>query len=168
MASARVLLRVVAVAVASWLAYQLMPPPVADVVIWPYAACLVLGAALVYPAVRRHGTSAGAAASAALVVPALWLAKELHRVSAVYPPAQTAYYALNPLSLGVFCAAGVEMALAELLVGPRGRRALAGWPGAVLAGVALLAIAAAWVGHDSGGRDIFYDYVALYRKLFSG
>jgi hypothetical protein len=89
-------------------------------------------------------------------------------VTAVFSPAEALYYALNPLSLGVFCAAGVQMAVAELWLRAPGERLRPLWPTALLGGVALLAFGAWLVGGDSGGRDIFYGYIAVYRVLFPG
>jgi len=59
----------------------------------------------------------------------------------------------------------LQMAVAELALA-RARHTRARGPLAVLAAVAALAAAAAWVGHDNGGREIFYAYVALHGRLF--
>jgi hypothetical protein len=154
----------------AWLVYQHGAPRVAERALFVYAGCLLLGPSLAYGLLRRGGSAPGPSAAIALAIPGLWLAKELWRVSAVHPLAESLYYALNPISLGVLCAAAVPMALVE--IGMRRRREGAwrpgGWPGATLAGFALLAGAAAAIGHDSGGRDIFYTYLALYRTLFAG
>jgi hypothetical protein len=157
-------------AAGSWLVYEHASPRVADLAIVPYAFCLVLGPALVYPAVRRGGGSAGAAAAWALLVPALWLAKEMARVTAVFSVAEALYYAMNPIALGLYAAAALQMAVAELAIrrARAGAWRFAGWPAATLATLAVLGAAATAVGADSGGRDIFYGYVALYRALFAG
>lgn len=154
----------------SWAGYQLAPPALAELVIAPYAVCLLLGAALVYPAARAHGAGPRAGIAWGLVLPLLWLAKEFYRVTAVFSPGETLYYALNPISLGVFAAAATEMALAELIITRRrtGDWRLAGGAGLTLMGIALLALAVAVVGRESGGREIFYAYIALYRALFPG
>jgi hypothetical protein len=134
-----------------------------------YAVCLLAGPCLTYAALRRTDGDAGRAAAFALGIPLLWLAKELHRVTGVHPPLESLYYALNPVSVGVFGAAVVPMALVEVARRRgRGVRRLAGWPGVTLGVFVALAVAAAIVGHDNGGREIFYGYVALYRWLFAG
>jgi hypothetical protein len=153
----------------AWLLYQHGTPALAERVLFVYAGCLLLGPSLVYGILRGAGSSPGRSTAIALAVPVLWLAKELWRVSAAHPWLEALYYALNPISLGVFCAAGVPMALLEIALRRwrEGAWRLGGWPGATLAGFLLLAGAAAAVGRDSGGRDIFYAYVALYRVLFA-
>jgi hypothetical protein len=155
--------------VLSWWLYQHRSPAVAGRVIVVYTACLLAGPCLIYAALRRRDGGAGRAAAFALGVPLLWLAKELYRVTGVHPPLESLYYALNPISVGVFCAALVPMALVEVARRPGpGARRLAGWPGVTLGVFAALAVGAAAVGHDNGGREIFYGYVALYRWLFAG
>jgi hypothetical protein len=157
-------------AVGSWWLYNHASAAVANRVIFVYAACLLAGPGIVYAVLRRADASSRRSALWALGVPMLWLAKEIHRVSAVHPFLESLYYGLNPFSLGVFCAAAVPTALIE--IGLRRRRAgawrLGGWPGVTLAIFVLLAAAAAAVGHGSGGREIFYAYVRLHRFLFAG
>jgi hypothetical protein len=165
-----VVLAVYGLGVSSWWLYQHGSPVLAHRIFALYAGCLVVGPALAYAALRHGGSGAGTAALCALGVPVLWLAKELHRVTAVHPLLESLYYALNPVSVGVFGAAAVPMALVEIGWRRRrlGRWRPAGWPGVVLAAFALLAVVAGVVGHDSGGREIFYAYVAFYRVLFGG
>ncbi len=151
----------------SWAVYQSAPPRIAELAIVPYTACLIFGAGLAYPAARRAGAGTAGALLAGLAIPTLWLGKEMVRVTAVFPAGQALYYALNPLSVGIFVAAWSQMAVAELCL-QRRSGARAGWPVAVLLGVAALAAAAWVVGHDSGGRDLFYGYIAGYRRLFPG
>jgi len=161
---------VFALGVCAWLLYQHGSPEVADRVIFAYAAVLLVGPGLVYAVLRCDGASSRRSALVALGIPGLWLAKELWRTSAVHPLAETLYYALNPIALGVYSAALVPMALVEVGLRRRceGVWRPGGWPGAVLAAFALLAAAAAAVGANSGGRQIFYDYVAVYRAIFAG
>jgi hypothetical protein len=161
---------VVALGGAAWAAFNLAPPAVADVAIVPYAVILLLGPVFVYSRSRRAGSAGRGALALAMIVPVLWLAKELWRVSGVFPIAQTAYYAFSPISMGVFCAAAGSIAIAEIVLrraGGEGLR-LRGAPGVTLGVILLLAIGAAAVGYESGGREIFYGYIALYGKLFPG
>ena len=155
-----------ALAVGAWWTYNHAGRTLAEIAIVPYALCLVLGATPVYAALRsRRG--AATAASAALVLPLLWLVKEMQRVAAVFGPGPALYYALNPLSVGLFCGVALQLAGVELVRRRRrGEGGLGGWPGVVLGGIALLALGAWLVGRDSGGRDLFYGYVAVYRALF--
>jgi hypothetical protein len=153
----------------SWALYNGAPASVANTVIVVYAACLLVGPSLVYAVLRRGGSRMRHAAAAGLGLPLLWLFKELVRVTAVHPFLESLYYALNPVSVGVFSAALVPMALVEVERRRReGRLHLEGWPGIVLGVFVLLAVTAAVVGYDNGGREIFYAYVALYRILFVG
>ena len=154
-------LALLAVAAASFALYRTAPRAVAEAAIVSYAACLVLGASWVYPRLRRDGASIRAAVAASLLLPVAWLLKEALRVTAVFTPAETLYYALNPISLGVFTAAACQMAAWELAVGSARRGPLLVL-GVVLAAAGILALMAA----DSGGREIFYGYIAGYRLLF--
>jgi hypothetical protein len=49
-----------------------------------------------------------------------------------------------------------------------GRWHWTGAPGLVVIGIVRLGAALALFGADSGGREIFYGYIALYRRLFGG
>jgi hypothetical protein len=150
-----------AVAAASFAVYQTAGRAVAEIAIVPYAACLVLGASWVYPRLRRRGAGIRAAVAASLLLPFVWLAKEAVRVSAVFGPAETLYYAFNPISLGVFSAAALQMAVWELAVGQARRGPLV-----VLGVLAAAALASYGIAADSGGRELFYGYIAGYRWLF--
>lgn len=162
-------LGVLVVALAGFGIYNHAPPAVADVAIFPYAIALVLGPAVVYPALRVRGAPAGRAGAAALFVPLLWLVKECVRVSAVHGVAESVYYAFNPLCLGLFVGAALQMAIAELVLRRvrNGRWRLGGAPGWVIGGVAALAGAFAAVAVHDGPDVVFYAYIALYRWLFS-
>ncbi|MGI9592100.1 MAG: hypothetical protein ACR2P8_12080 [Myxococcota bacterium] len=154
-------LALLALAAASFALYQTAPRAIAELAILPYATCLVFGASFVYPRLRLRGATAGASIAASLLLPCVWLLKEAARVSAVFGPGETLFYAFNPISLGVFAAAAFQMAGWELAVG-RARRT----PTLVLAGL-VGAAAAVWIATgDSGGRDLFYGYIAAYRALF--
>jgi hypothetical protein len=159
---------VLAVTVTSFTLYNNAPPAAANRLIVPYLGSLVLGPSLVYPWSRWRGAGAGRAALAALLVPFLWLVKEVHRVSEVFSLGEGLYYALNPLALGLFAAAALQMALTELLW----RRArLRRWdlvsaPGLTLAAILLLAGSFAMATRGSGARAVFYAYIAVYRRLF--
>lgn len=161
---------VVAATAAGFLATDFGPPAVATWTAIPYALALVLGPGYAYTVSRRAGAAGAPAAVAGLAAPLLWLLKEMYRVSAVFGPAPTLFYALNPVSAGLFTFAALQMAGVELVLHRRrtGRFSLFSGPGAILAGVALLAAAAFAFGRGNGGREIFYGYIALYRWLFGG
>lgn len=163
-------LLVLALAAGSWAAYQRGPRAVAEIAIFPYAASLVLGPSLVYPWLRRAGAGTGRAVAASLIVPALWLLKECYRVAGVFSTAEALYYASNPLSLGLLTGCALQMALGELCLerARGGRWRLASGAGLVVAAVLVLAGAFVLVAGDSGGRDLFYAWIALYRRLFPG
>ena len=152
---------VLALAAASFVVYQTAPRALAELAIVPYAACLVFGASYVYPRMRARGARAGACIAGSLLLPAVWLVKEGVRVSAVFGPGETLYYALNPISLGVFAAAAFQMAAWELVVGTARTT-----PALVLGGLIAAAVAVGIATGDSGGRDFFYGYIAVYRALF--
>jgi hypothetical protein len=155
------------VAVASCAVYDRAPPAVANFAILPYATCLVLAPALLYPWLRRRGAGKGTAAAGSLVMLAAWLAKELWQVSAAFPPLDSLFYALNPVCLGLLVAALLQMALAELVLRWR-RGAPARGPALLAAAILLLASGVGLAARGSGGREIFYAYVALYARLFGG
>jgi hypothetical protein len=159
---------VLGLAAMSFALYQTASPAVASVAIVPYAASLLLGPSLVYPWLRGAGASGGRAVAASLLVPALWLLKEGYRVTAVFSIREAVYYAFNPISLGLFAAAAVQMALAELLRrrAHSGRLEWASGPAAVLAAILVLGLVFAVAARGSGGREVFYAYIALYRHLF--
>jgi hypothetical protein len=159
---------VVVVAGASFAAYQTAPPAVANAVAIVYAASLVLGPACVYPWTRRRGAAPAVAAALSLAVPLLWLGKECWAVGGVFGPAEALYYAANPLALGLIVGAGLQMALAELLLrrADSGRWQLANGAGLVLAAIALLAGAYGVAAARYDPTVIFWAYIALYRRLF--
>jgi hypothetical protein len=156
------------VAATSFLLYNAASPSIANVAIFPYAASLVLGPSLVYAWLRRDGASIRAAVCAALVLPFLWLVKEGYRVTAVFSVGEAVYYAFNPLSLGLFTAAAFQMASAELLLrrARRGRWELATGPALTLLAIVSAVAVFAILARESGGREVFYAYITLYRHLF--
>ncbi|UCE87587.1 MAG: hypothetical protein JSU66_07695, partial [Deltaproteobacteria bacterium] len=117
---------------------------------------------------RWKRASIGAAVAASLVVPILWLAKEGYRMTAVFSVPEAVDYAANPLSLGLFGAAALQMAAAERFVrrARTGRWGSSGGPTFTLVAILALGIAAGVMTRGSGGREIFYVYIALDRTLF--
>lgn len=158
---------VLAVAAGSCAAYDAAPPAVADVVILPYAACLLLAPAWLFPWLRLRGAGLGGAAAGALVVFAAWLAKELWALSAVYSVGETLFYALGPVPLGLLAMALFQMAVAELVLRRRAGRPAAG-PALAVTALLVAGGLVAWLARGSGGREIFYGYVALHARLFGG
>ncbi len=168
-AALRPALLLLAVAAASFATYQLAPPAVAGRVIYLYAACLALGPSLVYPLARRRGATPGRALAGSLLVPCAWILKEGWRVSAVFSAPEAAYYALNPMALGLYQAVALQVALIELGLRRPWRRgwAAARGPLAALAAVLLFAAGLGWVGRGSGGSEIFYRYSEIHGWLFA-
>jgi hypothetical protein len=158
------------VAAASYILYNTAPAAVANVAIVPYAATLLLGPTLIYPSMRTADAPIASAVRASLWTPALWVAKECWAASKVFTPAETAYYALNPLALGLLVAAATQMALCELVLrllrGPKIR--LASGPLPILLVVACLAAGYVAAARGHGETFVFYAYIDLYRRLFGG
>lgn len=141
---------------------------VATVVMPLYAAILVLGAAAVYPAMRRRGAGVGVATAGALAVPLLWIAKECWAMSRLYTAAEAAYYALNPVALGLVAAAAVQMAAAELILRRRrtGRWSFRNGAGLALGAVAIAGVLVAFAVRRVGSTAVFWAYVQGHRRLF--
>ncbi len=154
-----------AVAVGSCSLYEAGPPAVANAAFLPYAALLLLAPALVHPWLRSHGVAVAPAAAASLSLAVGWLAKELWAVSAVYPIAETLFFALNPVPLGLLLASTFQIAVAELWIRSRSGAPRRG-PAAVVGAILLLGALVAVAARGSGGREIFYAYVALHAHLF--
>ena len=89
-------------------------------------------------------------------------------MSRLYTPGEAAYYALNPVALGVLTAAAVQMAAAELVLRRlRTRRwSFRNGAGLLLVGVALGAGLVALATRRSGPTAVFWTYVAGHRRLF--
>lgn len=158
----------VLLAVTTWALYQSAAPWVANFSVFPYALSLVLGPSFVYPLMRRDGASMRLAVAGCCGVPLLWLAKEIWRVTGVFSAGEAAYYALNPLALGLYTALAFQIALWELLLRRRrsGRWQLASGPALTLLAILLLAGTFALAARGSGGREVFYAYIEGYRLLF--
>jgi len=143
---------------------------VAEVVIFPYAASLALAPAFLYPWLRSRGAGAGATVAGSLCVYLAWLLKEGVRIERLYGLGGAAYYALNPLSLGIALLLVLQMALAEILVRRRreGGWRLGGGPAWALGAVALIGGGMAAVALGSAPQELFYTYVQGYELLFGG
>jgi hypothetical protein len=154
-----------ALGVASFAVYAVAPGRIADRAAVPYALALGLAPALAWAWMRACGARAGEAAWGAGLLPGLWLAKELWRTSGVYPLAETLFFLLNPVCLGVVGLAVFEASAAEWAWARwRGRRAPTAAVLPVVAGL-LVAAAAGLAGGDRL-RALFYAYVDLHRALF--
>ncbi|GIW42547.1 MAG: hypothetical protein KatS3mg076_3124 [Candidatus Binatia bacterium] len=156
------------IAAASFVAYNLSPPWLANRVVFVYAATLVLGPSFVYPWARARGRSGPESVAWAFLVPAAWVAKECLHVGLYFPPPEALYYALNPLVMGLFTAAAVQIAASELLWRRfrRGRWEWAPVPVGTLLAVAVASAAYAFVARRHGVTAIFYLYIEGYRRLF--
>lgn len=162
-------LALLAVVVGSWVVSQTAPPQVAEWALLPYALGLVLGPSGVYPLLRRSGARERGAALAALLVPFFWLLKECRRVAAVHGVAESLYYALNPLAVGLFAFAALQMAIAEIALrrggGLPSGKGLRG-PLAVVGGFVAMVLAFAVFARLYGVQSIFYAWVALHARIF--
>jgi hypothetical protein len=140
----------------------------ASLALVPYVASLLLGAAAVYPAMRRRGAGIAVAAVGGFVVPILWIAKECWAMARLYTPGEAAYYALNPVALGLVTAAAVQMAAAELVVRRvrTGRWSFRNGAGLVLATIAVAAGVVAGAIRHTGPTAVFWAYVQGHRRLF--
>lgn len=157
-----------AIAVTSFAGYNATVPAMANLIVFAYAASLALGASLVYPWMRSLGASPSRSALGSLVVPVVWLLKECYSFSAAFSPAETLYYALNPLSLAVFSLSAVQMAGCELLLRWfRGRR---GEVDSIRTArpLVIIALGLAFILWASGndGRSAFYPFIRVYVFLF--
>jgi len=143
---------------------------VAEVVIFPYAAGLGLAPAFLYPWLRSRGAGGAASVAGSLCVYLAWLVKEGVRIERLYGLGGAAYYALNPLSLGIALLLVLQMALAEILVRRRreGRWRPGGGPAWALGAVALVGGAMAAVALASAPQELFYTYVEGYELLLGG
>lgn len=167
--------RPAALVLVAWLAslalVDLVPSPgVADIALPVYASLLLLGPSFVYPVARRRGAGAGAAIAGALLVPVLWTVKECAAVARLYSFGEGLFYALNPLSLGLFGAVAVQVSVAEIALRRlrNGRWQAAGWPAALLACIALQAVLVLLATRRSGPTAVYWGYVGLHRWLFGG
>ena len=158
------------IAVGTFVLYNTSPPAVANVAAIPYAISLACGPLLVYPWLRRRRISARKATAAALGVPVLWLVKECYNAGTVFGFRETIYYAFNPIALGLFAWAALQLAAAEIVIQrlETGRWRFASGAGAVLLVVALLGALYIPIARRHGVTAIFYAYIALYRYLFGG
>lgn len=156
------------IATLSFIAYNTAPPAVADFVIFLYAGSLVLGPSIVYPRLRRVGSTVERAIAAALFVPLLWVLKECFAMSRVFGLGETAYYALNPLALGLFFAAALQMAVCELVSHRLRHQRWSFRNGAGLTLLLLLAMAGSYaiVAWREDPSYIFWVYIEIYRHLF--
>jgi hypothetical protein len=161
---------VTGVSVAGYVAFNTASAPAADFAFYLYAASLVLGPLLVYPWMRSTGAGSGRAVLGSLFVPLLWLAKETYAVESIFGAAQALYYGLNPLSLGLFTGAALQMSVAELILlrARNGRWQLLNGAGAVVLLVAALAAAYAVAARLSDPTIVFWLYIEGYRKIFGG
>jgi hypothetical protein len=160
-------LALVAVVAGSYAVSRTAPPTVAQGSLVPYSLGLLLGPSLVYPWLRRRDASQGGALLGALLVPALWLLKECRRVAAVHGVAQSLYYVLNPLCVGVLAFAALQMAVAEIWLRRGTGRSMWG-PLAVVGGFAAMALSSFLFARAYGAQSIFYAYVALHARIFGG
>lgn len=121
---------------------------------------VALGPLWVYPLARGRGASAAERVGAALLTPFAWSSKEVVRLTAAFTVAESAYYLLNPLPLGVLCAAVAEMGLCEL-VARRSARHVPSWL-AIGGGLGGLG----WLFGASMGEEAVYLFLDGYRRLF--
>lgn len=156
------------IATLGYTVYNTAPPAIANVVIFLYAGSLVLGPMAVYPWLRRTGSTIARAVAGALFVPLLWMLKECLAMSRVFSLGESLYYAFNPLALGLFFAATLQMSVCELVLR---RRQGGDWDlrnGAGLTLLFLFAIAGSYtlIAWREDPTYIFWIYIEVYRRLF--
>lgn len=144
------------------------PRMIAEGALMAHAAVLVGGAAVVYPTMRRRAASIGASVCGALLVPTLWIAKEVVAMRRLYTLGEALFYALNPVALGLLTAAALEMAIAELAIRrrPTGRWQLANGAALTLSVIAVATAGMTCVILRYGTTIVFWSYVGLHRWLF--
>ena len=158
------------VAILSLIAYNTAPPSIANFVIFLYAGSVVLAPSIVYPWLRHTGRTVGKAIAGSLFVPLLWVAKECFLMSPLFSAGESLYYAFNPLALGLFFAAALQMAVSELGLQ---RLRLGSWDlrnGAGLTLLLLFALAGSYamIAWREDPSYIFWVYIDIHRRLFSG
>ena len=163
-------LALLAVAVSSGVLYDTAAPAIANVFIYAYGFALLAGPSLLWPWLRLHGASTAQTAAACLVVPSAWILKECLAVGQVFSAREAAYYAFNPLSLGLLAAVVTQGAVCELLVqrAQSGRWQPLGRSGAVLLGAVAAGAAYALVARVYGVTAAHYAYLEIYRWIFGG
>jgi len=77
-------------------------------------AAIVFGPLLVYPMANFRGAAISERILACLITPFFWNAKEVVRVAEYFTVAESLYYGLNPLFLGVLAAVLFQIGLAEM------------------------------------------------------
>jgi hypothetical protein len=158
------------VGASSGVLYDIAAPAVANVVIYVYGFALIAGPSLLWPWLRLRGASTAQTAAACLVVPSAWILKECLAVGRVFSAGEAAYYAFNPLSLGLLAALVTQGAVCELLVRRvrSGRWRPFGRAGTVLLGAVATGAAYALVARVSGVTAAHYAYLEVYRWIFGG
>jgi hypothetical protein len=158
------------IATLGFAAYNTAPPAIANLVVFLYAGSLVLGPSIVYPRLRRMGSTVERAIAGAIFVPLLWVLKECLAMSRVFAFSESAYYAFNPLSLGLFFAAALQMSVCELILRRSWHQHWDLLNGAGMTLFLLLAAAGsyAFVAWREDPSYIFWVYIEIYRRLLGG
>ena len=131
---------------------------------------LLFGAPAAYIPAFYRGASTAERALAALITPFAWILSELARVSAFFTPAETLYYAFNPVFVqAVFFTVmlmGVSETVCRLALRRRGAMHVkvltAGPAAAMVSGIGAFIVIFAW----GRGVHAFYLYMSGYRALF--
>lgn len=155
-------------AASSFVIYNTAAPAVANVAIYAYGITLILGPSLLWPWLRLRGASTAQAAVACLVVPSVWMSKECVAVGRVFSAGEAAYYAVNPLSLGLLAAVAVQAAVCELVLqrAQKGQWQPFSGAGAVVLGAIAVGTAYALVARAYGVTAAHYAYLEVYRWIF--
>jgi len=76
---------------------------------------IVLGTVLIYPLALRRGASLLERTVGCYFTPLLWMIKELFIISGIYSAAETLFYVINPLFMGVLSLTLIEMGIADIV-----------------------------------------------------
>jgi len=157
-----------ALAAASFVAYNTATSTAADEYIYVYALSLLVGPACVWLWMRNRDASMLQALLGCLLVPVAWVLKECVAVGQFFSPAEALYYAFNPLVVGLFAAVALQVAVGEVLLRRvrTGRWQILGGPGLVIGVILLLAATYAVTARTYGVTAAYYAYIAGYRALF--
>jgi len=124
---------------------------------------------IIWPVMRRRGASVGLAAVGTLASPVAFAVLSALGQLTYFPPAEAAYYGLNPVivaALGGQCAAGAAMEVVarwrRWVPAPLTARAVAAAATVVVLGLAVLYAGVIW----DGGKHMFYLWMSGYTALF--
>ena len=134
-----------------------------------YFVTVFFGALYVYTDCYVRGVPTGRRIAAAVLIPFLWMTKDVLIMTRAHPIADSLYWYLNPVSVWLACLLAVEMGLGTLtgryILRHRGKAIRVVTLGpliAILVGAALFAGILAW----GQGENLYVLYLDSYRLFF--